>query len=757
MNRKQDGKQISWKTVKYLAQLLSGAVIMVAVLVSVRTLPSEQIAHETTEDKMVSVHNRVENQGSSAILSMQSSEVVSTQRDERERLVSAEKSSTEQNAEDGKDVADEKASLADVVETKNSKSSARGKNRVVPLNIEDKNGKKLGNRVVENPKPDKLVSRLFENYGEKPEVPEAVVSVFQYPVELGYATDSNYDGNLLKKNTILNFTADTDEDTTTERPEEETSEATTEDFDEREQFKKEIWSKILTTEPVDVKIVAEEKTTEKNETTQEQEMMPEDDATSDEEVDTDDASETLDEEDSKATSDITEDVTTEEVAQEETTQSAQEEREEEDATDAEEQIVADDTFFIIKGKMRVDHSVFVGDIEIKASGKDGFDRVRIGESGEFAESVIITEDAMNQTLTLYFTDGESVTTGVLWTYSKDTANPQFALKEESYQVLQSDISKIYCTKDLSLDIDMSKEDKDTTRVHYIYGDKLVYITDLKEDVKPTLQKEFFGRVMMCGEDIAGNVSEPLSEYFLVEQNAPTVSFSQDEFCTLPYSLWVQIEDEGHIISGIRDVVCIVNGEEREIANAEILEKVVLDEGLEVPSSMLFPIVYEEEGKYEVQITVTDNAGNVTTQERKLEVTKPELVAVCMPEKFTIHIDPQQLAGREQIFSDAIELKNVSEFDVEVTVDSVNLKVIDEISSEGVVKDCEMYLVAPDTGEKILLSKGENDEVYSYRLPAGAEGDIANLTFVGITTDGSEHMWKGSDISLEVKLSFKKWE
>ncbi len=742
-------KQLSWKTVKCLAQLLSVSIIVIAIVFSMVSHPSVHMQKHTEQKKMGSPHNKVENQGSSATLSMQSSKVITTKEAEQERLMSTQEVSAIYDKE-SENMTQDRTLLADVKKAEKVRTSSTGKNRVVSSVLVDKNEKRMGNQVVENSEPDKLVSRLFENYGEKPEVSQNVVSVFQYPVELGYPIDSNYDGKLLQKNTILNFTADTDEENMEQNGEEEHSEAITEQTDERERFRREIWSKILATEPMDVKITAqeqkttakEEKATEKAENAQEEAVESQDNDIYDEEAVTQETPESKEDENSEPASKDEKDAVTEEESKSET---------------EEEKVVADDTFFIIRGKMRVDHSVFVGDIEIKASGKDGFDRVRIGDAGEFTESVIITEDAMNQTLTLYFTDGERVTSGVFWTYSKDTAKPQFDLKEESYQLLESHVSKIYCTKEQFLDIDMSQEDKETTMVHYIYGNKLVYITDMKEDVNPTLQNEFFGRIMMCGEDMAGNVSDVLSEYFLVEQNAPTISFSQDDFCTSPYSLWVKIADEGHIISGIHDVVCTVNGQEREIINAEVLEKVVLDEELEVPSGMLFPITFEEEGKYEIEITVTDNAGNVTTQERALEVIKPELVSVYMPEKFTIHIDPQQLAGREQIFSDAIELKNVSEFDVEVTVESVDLKVQDEISPEGLVKDCEMYLVAPDTGEKILLSKGKNEGLYSYRLPAGRVGDSANLTFVGITTDGSEYMWKGSDISLDVKLSFKKWE
>ena len=162
--------------------------------------------------------------------------------------------------------------------------------------------------------------------------------------------------------------------------------------------------------------------------------------------------------------------------------------------------------------------------------------------------------------------------------------------------------------------------------------------------------------------------------------------------------------------------------------------------------------------YEVGVVVFNaERGNEAVVEQVIEVTEPELVSIYMPRNFTIHIDPQQLAGKEQIYSDNVELKNVSKFDVRVNIDNIVLNVNDEMSADGVLKDCDIYLIAPDTGEKIKLSKGENENIYSYCLPVEAVGDLANLRFVGTTTAGSERMWKGSDISLSLQVSFVKWE
>lgn len=186
-----------------------------------------------------------------------------------------------------------------------------------------------------------------------------------------------------------------------------------------------------------------------------------------------------------------------------------------------------------------------------------------------------------------------------------------------------------------------------------------------------------------------------------------------------------------------------------------MENTSLDEDLQVPTQCEFSLPLTEEGNYSVVVTVTDNAGNISTEETMVKITKPELISVFMPEKFAIHIDPQQLAGREQIYSDDITLKNDSEFDVQVTVKNVEVIVKDEISKTGVKKDCKMYLIAPDTGKKIPLKKGKNENVYSYCLERGAHDNIGKLRFAGETSEGSDAMWQSSDVVIRMDLEFSK--
>lgn len=343
---------------------------------------------------------------------------------------------------------------------------------------------------------------------------------------------------------------------------------------------------------------------------------------------------------------------------------------------------------------------------------------------------------------------------------KDTVAPVLTFDEEQYFKIQGKDKTIFCSNDNNIKVNAS-DDADGTvgsgveKICYVYGEELRYCIAPTWNTGIEISDNFYGKIAANCLDAAGNKSDILSKYVLIENQAPQIEFSQDTLCTAPYRFWVNIGETGHIVSGIRDVTCQVNGKPYQITDLTTLESTSLDEGVEVPTQCEFSIPFTEEGNYSVVVTVTDNAGNITTERRIIQVTKPELISVFMPEKFAIHIDPQRLTGREQIYSDDITLKNESNFDVQVTVKNVEVSVQDEVSASGIKKDCNIYMIAPDTGKKIPLKKGENKEVYSYHIKK--EDEIGIIRFVGDTTEGSDAMWKDSDVVLRVDLEFKKKE
>lgn len=749
MKKDRNGKKslhmtnLPWKAKKYIAELVCVFVIMLSMVLSL----CASVTHSVSEkvQSRASGNYQMENDGTSVSLKLDSTQV---KKEEVKNLAAVPKQASQTG------------------------TGAEGQNRVVQDVMQQKGEGEAQNVIVKNSSSMALVSTVFENYGGLPELGDAEIR-YQYPVELGYAVDKNYDGRQTKKDTVLNTVMDTtpEEDTSSDDSDEEESTAEENSFraekdssteenglnlqdepgesEERVKFQKEIWSKLLMTEPVEV---------EKEEKIQVEER--EEEPEKEEEENQEQTTTELGEEETAAEESTTEvldlDVPTEDITEQ------KDNIKEEDVTESSDNIViADAGYYIISGMMRDGKDAFVSDIQIKPSGVDGFNKVRLGKEGSFMDSVVITEDAADKDLELYFTDGERITTKTVLTYTKDTHNPEIAAGEEDIVVLTSESDKIYCTNNPKVAVTVEDGDRDksagTERVSYVYGDKIACIVDSLEEPKVTLPQDFFGRVLLNCEDKAGNTSDIISQYYLVDQSVPEVAFSDSEICTAPYTLWIDVADAGHIVSGIDKIECTVNGENYEITDLRLQENVQLTDTLEVPSKAGFSIPFDKEGSYEVKIQVTDHAGNITTAEKTIEVTQPELVAVYMPQEFTIHIDPQRLLGKEQIFSDKITLNNVSNVDVKVQIEDIMVTVNDEVSDTGMRKDCDIYLVAPDTGRKIKLNKGSNKDIYSYCLPMNADEEVTNLYFVGDTTEGSDTMWRNSDITISVKLSFDKWK
>lgn len=431
-------------------------------------------------------------------------------------------------------------------------------------------------------------------------------------------------------------------------------------------------------------------------------------------------------------------------------------------TDLEEQSterLLDAGCYTFSGTLNESGNYYLSDILLRPLGIDGYDLVRIGNSGKFYRSLRLTQEGTNLMIPLYFSDGRKISNEVLFGYSKDTVSPCQELATEGLNTLKTENNYIYCfNKDkMNFSVSDAEPGSGIANAKYEFGDRMKYVLDDFATAGIIFDQNYYGSVKLQCEDNAGNRSKTEEIYCLYENSPPQVIIDRASKCTAPYSMWVYIEEEGEIVSGIKEILCKVNEKEVELTDLCISEMVTLYPGLTVPTKGWYQVLFEETGEYEVEFTVEDNAGNITVQKQSVSVTEPELVSVFMPEHFTIHIDPQQLTEREQIYSDDIKLVNNSQFDVRVNVDEVILNVNSSFSEEGVEKDCQIYLVAPDTGEKILLQKGANTEVYSYKLPIDIVTEAENLYFCGDTTVGSDAMWEDSDISIQLKLSFEKWE
>lgn len=664
------------------------------------------------------------------------------------------------------------------------------RNQVISDTAFSSDTEKTANAVIKNPIPLSLVEKTYADYGQNVER-EEVLYRYQFPVEIGHEKDSNYDGKQSAGDYIFSRLYHTDDiekniesELEKERKSEENKEKdlqhieTSEEevIDEELDFLKDVWSRIMPTEPSEVHVTQKPKQENSAEQLLEQAGKTNTEQATDfyagtevktgvlETVaDTQSAVENEEAENTETGENTVEAETAERTAEENV-----EMTEDTEAPETAEIIgigetteisdYADGSYFIVNGSVRAESGVFVSDIVIKPTNVKGFDQIRIGENGEFSSSAIIAEDAVDKTVDLYFSDGSTVTNAVQYTYSRDTVTPTLAFPEQDIHKLQTVDYTIYCTNHADIRME-TKDDANgyagtgVIKYNYLYGNIFKCLFDDADDVGLELPESFYGRVLVNCADLAGNISKIVSSHYLIENQKPQVQFLNGDMCTAPYTLWIDVADKGEIVSGIENVVCRVNGENYDLQDIRTLENTVLGTDLEVPTQMTFPVSLEEEGTYTIEVEVKDYAGNETVQTQTLEVKKPEMVAVLMPTEFTIHIDPQQLAGREQIFSDDIELHNISDFDVEVTMQEITVNVQNSISESGIRKDCDLYLIAPDTGERLALKKGKNKNVYSFRLQKGQDSVV--LHFVGDTTKGADEMWRDSDISIDVQLSFAK--
>ncbi len=782
-------KRITWQIQRKLTSVLSFGVVAVMVLTSVSVQGRQELIEEI--ETPAQNHNRIINYEDSVRIEVNQSQVENAQ--------TTEKVAIADKIEETK----KSIGLTEKSESKKSVvSTGGGKQNTVVSTPLTENGSKIANAVVENPVSLAKVEKMMENRGAEYREIECAYK-YQFPVELGFPVESNYDGKQSTGDYVLNRVFDTEqsmkedmeslEETeekkeTDDTSEEDSTEQTT--GDETVAFRRDVWKKLLPTEPVIVEITSKEDEendkvkdkTDENEKTEtmdagtkveskvfetistEQEQ-PKKVGTTTEESETTEAATEEESQMTEGTEEATEKELAKPKAKETTTETAKSSAREGELGNSEEEISEENTqivnagYYIVSGLMRENTQIYVGDITLRPTGIDGYNLIRLGEEGTFGDSVVITEDAEDREIILYFSNGDKVSSGVTFRYTKDTSAPYLTFSDENVTRLESAEYTVFCSNESDVLMDVKEQIEETPatdvgKYNYVYGDILKCTFDNVEENKISLPESFFGRVLAGCVDKAGNTSNLISQHYLIENYAPQVSFSNGELCTAPYTLWVDVVETGQIVSGIQSVECTINGTPHEIEDLRTTETFTLGTDLEVPSCMDFGLVLEE-GEYMIEVTATDYAGNKTVQLLNFSVKKPELVSVFMPKEFTIHIDPQQLAGKEQIYSDDIELVNNSEFDVEVVITNVKVRVQSEVSPDGIEKDCDIYLITPDTQEQIELKKGDNEGVYTFIMPKDLMEKGMALKFIGNVTKNSDRLWKGSDISIDVQMSFSR--
>lgn len=447
----------------------------------------------------------------------------------------------------------------------------------------------------------------------------------------------------------------------------------------------------------------------------------------------------------------------------------------------EELLSADGSFYYLQGTMREGGNCFVSDIVIYPTGKDGFTYIRQGEEGEFEESLVIHEDAIDGVITVQFYDGGRMTEPIELTYSRDTKAPCIEAVSSEKKVLAENVI-LLATPQLYVyaeDEEVWSEDGDKisgSGIDVVYcrydgiencyepeGDKAVI----------TLPDSFYGTVEIWCKDKAGNESEVYSAVYLTDVTKPQVNVSTR--LTVPElaydELLIEITDPGNINTGIQSVEYTLNGEqytpEITVSSKEIVkQEEPTDEEVEeaekaeaeetdgdepvVVTISSFRLQITEETS-ELMLSVRDYAGNL--QQCSYLITKepePEAYQIQMPNQLFLTIDPYQLMGEEQIVSEGNYIKNLNEFPVTIKISAFEYTVKKDNFPEEVTP-CELNLCVTDE-EPVKLNEGVSNDVLEFKLEPQEQRDIR---FYGSLKTGTEHLWRAGDINIKFVCVFEK--
>ncbi|MDD4113125.1 MAG: hypothetical protein PHC56_08850 [Herbinix sp.] len=158
---------------------------------------------------------------------------------------------------------------------------------------------------------------------------------------------------------------------------------------------------------------------------------------------------------------------------------------------------------------------------------------------------------------------------------------------------------------------------------------------------------------------------------------------------------------------------------------------------------------------------TEEDGVVTGGAIKIENNDNPVYSVILPTSCDIIVDPFEIAGMGQIYSEQYEVINLSDIDIIVELKSVDIKISGENNNN---KTCSIYMdtIGPDINIKNYLLNGYNDNSHLKFIlfsPYGEKQIKDKNTFYfnlkGKLSHNSELLWKNSDIKLSFVFDFHK--
>ena len=330
--------------------------------------------------------------------------------------------------------------------------------------------------------------------------------------------------------------------------------------------------------------------------------------------------------------------------------------------------------------------------------------------------------------------------------SVEDKNKEFDMEiAKSADILPASASAVKFSNKNQLNINLTA--LKNKKVYVQYADKILFNMAETNNLKIDMPHDFYGDIAIKENLGSDNNSTLAKGRVLIDTSKPIVGVLSEDSARYE----IKISENGNIISGLKFVECYMDGKKIEVSSKNMTKQVCLGYNVKVPSEYVVSL-NPLEGKHTLYVRVEDNAGNITEEKREISVIKQVPVSVLTLKKFVIHIDPQKLKWKEQIYSDAVLMKNLNDYDIKATISSINVKVSKENDK---YKKCKIYMVMPDTGKKILLKNGKNDKSYSFIIPHGNQNRQKYLRFVGKMYDDKYGMWKNEDISIDMKTSYEQ--
>lgn len=417
-------------------------------------------------------------------------------------------------------------------------------------------------------------------------------------------------------------------------------------------------------------------------------------------------------------------------------------------------VTPNENYFTVNGSKSPDGGWYNGEITISASGINGFDGI-CTEEGVVSTNLKINGDCENGQVKIYFVKGGAKTEGYLFRYSIDSTKPEITINKTWYDggVARSLSGYTVGSGNFHVQILVGDNLSGVRRCTYTLNGQ-TYTASIKNGLASIeINEETIGDVVIGLEDYAGNYATATLKNVVVDYTKPSLSVnvpaSDEGVVRVPNVVTVNVSDGGAAPSGIRKIEYSIDGGQNIISE-------ISDYNTE--ASVRVP--FYEEGTHILTVHVTDNSGNTYEYMQSIDLKPSVIICVEVPTNSTITVDPFNINGKGQIYSEEIFIKNKGNTRLEGSVETLNCQVNTGVFN-GVSKDCNIFLnldLLPN--QAFSLNKGINNNVCSFILGSSGEEenkDNAALKFNGYISTGSEELWKPRDIKIDIVFMFEVLE